>query len=198
VKKVSLIDRLFLLFTILLASYKIVKGMGSYDDISIFFFTVGFGVIVIASLLIFIMDFEILANKLVVVAATIIPLSMSLGIVEAFFKKFYNVYLGFAVVVFLAIFVFRFVGGRLLSILSIVVGHGVAGIIITFLPFFLYFSGKSGGRIIFVGIGGALIGIGGLLLAFLKGGKPILSENVILTVLSPLLFLMTMFFVLGI
>ncbi len=197
-KKVSILDRLFLLLTIILASYKIVKGMNSYDDISIAFFTVGFGVIVIASLIIFILDFEILSNKLVVVAATLIPLSISLALVEAFLKKYFTIYLIFVIFIFLAIILFRFTGGRLLSVLSIIIGHGIAGLIIAFLPFFLYFTGKTGVNIIFVAVGGILIGLGGMLLAFLRTGKPILSENLILTVLSPLLFFMTLFFVLGV
>ncbi len=197
-KKLSVTDRLFLLLTIFLASYKIVKGMGTYDDLSVFFFTLGFGVIIVASLLIFIMDLEILSNKFVVVAATLIPLSLSLALVETFLKKFYTLYMVFAIVIFLAILIFRFAGGRLLSILSIIIGHGTAGLIITFLPLFLYFSGKANPKIVFVGVGGALIGIGGLLLSFLKAGKPLLSERMILTVLSPLLFLMTLFFVLGV
>jgi hypothetical protein len=50
---------------------------------------------------------------------------------------------------------------------------------------------------IFVGIGGALIGIGGLLLSFLKTGRPILSRDAILTVLPGLLMLMTIAFVAG-
>lgn len=197
-RKVSVIDRLFLFLTILIASYKIVKEMGSYDNISILFFTIGFGVIIIASLLVFIMNFEVLANRLVVVAATLIPLSISLALVEAFAKKYFMPYLIFAVFIFLAITLFRYVGGKLLSILSIIIGHGIAGLIIAFLPFFLYFSGKTNQKIIFVAVGGILIGIGGMLLAFLKAGRPILSERVILSVISPLLFFMTLFFVLGV
>ncbi len=197
-KKVSALDRLFLLLTLILASYKIVKGMNSYDNISIAFFTVGFGVIVIASLIIFILDLEILSNKLVVVAATLIPFSISLALVEAFLKRYFTIYLIFTIFIFLAIIFFRFRGGKLLSVLSIIIGHGIAGLIIAFLPLFLYFTGKAGIHIIFVAVGGMLIGLGGMLLAFLRAGKPILSEKLIFTVLSPLLFFMTLFFVLGV
>jgi len=42
-----------------------------------------------------------------------------------------------------------------------------------------------------------LIGIGGLLLAFLKVGKPLLSRATILRILPGLLLLMTAAFVLG-
>jgi hypothetical protein len=47
-----------------------------------------------------------------------------------------------------------------------------------------------------VGIGGGLIGIGGLLLAFLKTGKPILSRQTILIILPTVLFL-TVCYVVG-
>jgi hypothetical protein len=48
-----------------------------------------------------------------------------------------------------------------------------------------------------VSVGGVLIGVGGLLLSFLKMGKPILPQKTILTVLPALLFLMTAAFVAG-
>jgi len=42
-----------------------------------------------------------------------------------------------------------------------------------------------------------LIGVGGLLLSFLKAGKPILSREMILKILPGLLLLMTLCFVIG-
>ena len=48
-----------------------------------------------------------------------------------------------------------------------------------------------------VGVGGALIGIGGLALSFLKAGKPILSQEVIHKILPVILFLMSLCFVMG-
>ena len=46
-------------------------------------------------------------------------------------------------------------------------------------------------------VGGALIGIGGLLLSFLKAGKPVLSREKILRILPGLLLGTTACFVLG-
>jgi hypothetical protein len=48
-----------------------------------------------------------------------------------------------------------------------------------------------------VSLGGALIGIAGLLLAFLKTGKAILPRDSILAILPALLLLMTVCFVAG-
>jgi len=48
-----------------------------------------------------------------------------------------------------------------------------------------------------VSLGGGLIGLGGLLLAFLKAGKPLLSQEVIYQLLPIILFLMSLSFIGG-
>jgi hypothetical protein len=48
-----------------------------------------------------------------------------------------------------------------------------------------------------IGIGGALIGLGGLMLSFFRTGHPIFSKEIILRVFSSLLLLSTVFFVAG-
>ncbi len=74
--------------------------------------------------------------------------------------------------------------------------HGVAGLVIFLGPFFVKDAPKGFG---WVGTGGALIGIGGIALAFLTGGSQLLffSQEVVLQTLAPLLLLMTMAFTLG-
>lgn len=75
--------------------------------------------------------------------------------------------------------------------------HGIAGMTIFLLPILLSLQGQTDPLFSFVGIGGALIGVGGLLLSFLKAGRPILSRETILKVLPGLLLLMTLSFVVG-
>ncbi len=197
-KKTSIIDKIFLLATLMTASYEIVKGINKYDNTAVLFFTIGFGVIIIASLLILIFNFEILSNRFVIIAAALIPISFAIAIVKTFYGKYYLYYLIFAILSLLLILITRFIGGKLISVLSIIIGHGIAGLIIVFLPFFLFLSSKAEASVLFISVGGALIGIGGLLLAFLKTGKPIISENTIFTILLPVLFFTTLFFSLGI
>jgi hypothetical protein len=48
-----------------------------------------------------------------------------------------------------------------------------------------------------VSLGGALIGLGGLLLAFMRAGRPILSQDVLYRLLPVILFLMSLSFVGG-
>jgi hypothetical protein len=75
--------------------------------------------------------------------------------------------------------------------------HGVAGLIITLLPISLSLTGRAPAAFALVGVGGALIGGGGLLLAFLKAGRPIISQRMILAALPWLLLLTTAAFVAG-
>ena len=55
--------------------------------------------------------------------------------------------------------------------------HGVAGMIIFLLPIIIAITGQANPGFALVGVGGMFIGLGGLLLSFLKAGKPILSRK---------------------
>jgi phosphotransferase system glucose/maltose/N-acetylglucosamine-specific IIC component len=60
-------------------------------------------------------------------------------------------------------------------------------------------DGKAPKGFFWVGIGGLLIGIGGIALAFLTSGSQLLffSQEVVLTILAPLLLLMSLAFAWG-
>ncbi len=196
-KQVSTVDRVLLLITALLAAYQVVRGIEGMDSFAIICYTVAFGVLLVAVLLLLILGFEILDSPLVVIVSTIIPLSLSLGLVSQYAPDFRNVYLVFVILGFLAVVVTRFTTpGRIATIVLAVV-HGLAGLIIFALPIILSLTGETEPGFILVGLGGALIGVGGLLLAFLKTGKPILPRDTILTILPGLLMLMTAAFVAG-
>jgi uncharacterized membrane protein YjjP (DUF1212 family) len=196
--KMSLLDRLLLLVTGLLAAYQIAVGMDQLSTLPIVAYTVGFGVILLAGLLLIILGFDALDSPLVVIASTVIPLSLSLGLIWQHLPAFRYPYLTFVVIGFMAILLTRLlpVQGRLPTIILAVV-HGIAGMVIFLLPGILAANGTTHPGFALVGLGGALIGIGGLLLSFLKAGKPILSRPTILRILPGLLLLMTLAFVIG-
>jgi len=75
--------------------------------------------------------------------------------------------------------------------------HGLAGTIIFLLPILQSANGAARPGFALVGLGGALIGVAGLMLSFLKAGKPILTRAVIFRLLPGLLFSMTAAFVAG-
>lgn len=196
-KTISALDRILLLLTALLAAYQVVVGVDGLDTFAVICYTIAFGVLLVACLLIIILGFEILDSPLVVIVSTIIPLSLSLGLVWEYLVDFRTIYLIFTILGFLAVIITRqFTPGRP-AVIVLAIVHGISGMLIFLLPIILSLQGETSPGFALVGVGGALIGIGGLLLSFLKTGRPILSRDVILSVLPALLFLMTISFVAG-
>jgi len=190
-------DRIILLITAILASYQVVQGVDGLETMAITCYTIGFGVIVIASLLIMILGFEVLDSPLVVIASTLIPLSLALGLIAEYSRTILVPYGLFIAVGFGAIGITRFAGPKKLSIIVLAFVHGVAGVTISFLPIILAVRTTVPGGFIFISAGGMLIGLGGLLLSFLKMGKPILTRDKILTIFPGLLMLTILAFVAG-
>ncbi len=196
--KLSPSDRVLLLLTGILAAYQVAVGIDDFDTLPIIAYTIGFGVLLVAGLLIFILGFDVLDSPIVVIVSTIIPLSLSLGLVWQHLASFRTSYLLFAIISFLAVILTRAIPMQnKLPIIVLAVTHGIAGLTIFLLPILFSLQGKAQPLYTLVGLGGALIGIGGLLLSFLKAGRPILSRETILKVLPGLLFLMTLCFVIG-
>ena len=196
--KMTVLDRLLLLATGLLAAWQIAVGIDHLSTLPIVTYTIGFGVLLVAGLLLIILGFGALDSPIVVIVSTIIPLSLSLGLVWEHLAAYRTLYLVFAILGFLAIIITRAVPMKnKLPVLVLAVVHGIAGMTIFLLPFLLVFTSRAASGFVLVGLGGALIGLGGVLLSFLKTGKPILSRKTILKILPGLLFLTTAAFVFG-
>ena len=196
--KISALDRVLFLLTSLLAAYQIVVGINDLSTLPIIAYTIAFGVLLIASLLLIILGFDVLDSPAVVIVATIIPLSLSLGLVWEHVPSWQTGYLLFAILGFLAVLITRVLPmpGKLPTIVLAFV-HGVAGMVIFLLPIVMVLQGQAAPGFALIGLGGALIGVGGLLLSFMKTGKPILSRTTILKILPGLLLATTACFVIG-
>ncbi len=196
-RNISVLDRLFFLLTALLSAYQIAVGIEGLGSLAVICYTIAFGVLLVASLILIVLGFEALESPLVVTVAALIPLSLSLGLIVHYIPTYQVGYMTFAVLGFLAIVLTRYLtpGGTATIALTLV--HGTAGLIIFILPIVLSLQGVARPGFILVGIGGGMIGIGGLLLAFLRAGRPILSTQTIYTILPSLLLLMTIAFVAG-
>ena len=196
-KKTSVLDRILLLITGLLAAYQIAFGVEGAPPLATISYTIAFGVLLVACLLMIIMGLEVLDSPWVVIVSTIIPLSLSLGLVSEYLPGWTTPYLIFVIVGFLAVGITQLATPGKLATFVIAIVHSIAGMLIFLLPIILSLRGETPGGFALVGVGGALIGVGGLLLSFLKAGKPILSQKTILTILPGLLLLMTAAFVAG-
>lgn len=196
-KSISILDRFLLSITALLASYQIAVGVDGLDPSAIICYTIAFGILLVACLVLIILGFEILDSPIIVIISTIIPLSLSLGLVWEYLINFRIIYLVFTLFGLLAVIITRkFTPGRP-AVFVLAVVHGISGMLIFLLPIILSLQGETSPSFILVGVGGALIGIGGLLLSFLRTGRPILSRSMVLSMLPGLLLLMTICFVAG-
>jgi hypothetical protein len=197
-RKISPLDRILLLITGLLAAYLVVMGVEGLPVLVTWAYSTAFGVLLIAGLLIIINGFEVLDSPLVVIIAAIIPLGLSLGmVIENLPPNWHLPYLAFVVIGFLTILLTRFLVPERTATIVLATVHGVAGLLIFSLPIILVLQGEKAPMYLFMSAGGALIGIGGMLLAFLKSGRPILSAERIFMLLPWILLLMSTSFALG-
>ena len=193
----KLYNRIIPLITALLASYQVVRGIEGFSTLAVACFTIGFGVIAIAGLLMIILGLEILDSPLVVIGSTLVPLSLAFGLAAEYLPAVIIPYAIYAFIGFGAIVVTRFSRFKKPSLIILSLVHGIAGITISFLPVVLAVRGVVPAGFAFVGAGGMLIGLGGLMLSFLKAGKPIFSRDTVMVIFPGLLLLATAAFVTG-
>lgn len=196
--KISPLDRLLLLITALLAAYQVAIGINGLENVPIIAYTIAFGILLVAVLLMIILGFEVLDSPIVVIVSTILPLSLSLGLVWEHIAAWRTPYLIFAISGFLAIIITRSLPmpGKVPTF-TLAIIHGIAGIVVFLLPSILAAQDKAHAGFALVGLGGALIGLGGVLLSLLKAGRPVVSRETILRILPGLFLLMTISFVAG-
>lgn len=195
----NLFDQALLLITGLLAIYllwcfygRYQKERGLYDV----YYMLGFTVLLVSGLLLIFLGWDILASPYVLTVTSLIPLGISLGIANQYYPRWKKVYAWFALVGILAIAISSIGGMDTLKKIFVPLFHGVAGLIIFLGPFFAKDAAKG---FLWVGVGGVLIGIGGIALAFLTAGSQLLffDRALVLQILAPLLLLMTLAFTLG-
>jgi hypothetical protein len=196
--RITNLNRIFLLVAGLAAAYQVSVGINGLEDVPIIAYTIAFGVLLVAMLLIIILGIEVLDSPMVIIASTIIPLSLSLGLVWEHITEWRTAYLVFAVSGFLAVILTRtlHVPGNL-PVLVLALVHGAAGMIVFLLPSILAAQGITRPGFALVGLGGSLIGLGGVLLTFLKTSSPTVSRETILSILPALFMLMSIVFVAG-
>ncbi len=196
------LDNLFLLLTGLLAAYLcwiFYQRYAQTKALHNLYYLMGFTVLLISGLLLIFhpSHLGLLASPYVLTVASLIPLGISMGIAEEYFPSWKKAFKWFALIGFLAIAVTSIGGMVDLKRIAVPLFHGVAGLVVFLGPFLAKGAPKG---FFWVGIGGLLIDIGGIALAFLSVGKPLLgifTAELVMLILTPLLLLMTGAFTLG-
>jgi hypothetical protein len=160
------------------------------------YYLMGFAVLLVSGLLLIFLGLDILSSPYVLTVASLIPLGISMGVAEEYYPAWKRAFKWFAVIGFLAIAVTSIGGMDMLKKIAVPLFHGVAGFVIFLGPFFAKGAPKG---FWWVGIGGMLIGLGGIALAFISVDKQLLffSPAFVMLILTPLLFLMAGAFALG-
>jgi hypothetical protein len=193
------LDNLFLLLTGLIAAYLLWRFYTRWSVKKTLFdvyYMMGFAVLLVSGLLLIFLGLDILKSPYVLTVASLIPLGISIGIIEEYFPKYKRAYKWFALVGFLAIAISAIAGLDTLKKIAVPLFHGVAGLVIFLCPFLAKNAPKG---FWWVGIGGLLIGLGGIALAFISMGAQLLffSPEFVMMILTPLLLLMTLAFTYG-
>ncbi len=203
-QSMGIFDVIMLLLTGLVAIYMIFRFLQRQKNpetagVWNIYYIIGFLVLLVAGLLLIIFGWSALGNNFVAVVAGLIPFSLATGLVAQFYPKYAKSYLWLMIIGLVLITVARY--GNMAGLASVVypVFHAIAGLTIVFVPFMACRGQKVQKGFSAVAIGGILIGLGGMALAFLKGGKQLLffSNDVVFAILSPLLLLMALFFTFG-
>ncbi len=195
-----MLDKVFLLLTGLIAAYLCWYFYQRYNlnkALHNLYYLMGFAVLLVSGLLLIFLGLDILSSPYVLTVASLIPLGISMGVAEEYYPAWKKYFKWFAVIGFLAIAVTSIGGMDTLKKIAVPLFHGVAGFVIFLGPFFAKNAPKG---FWWVGIGGMLIGLGGIALAFISIGKQLLffSPAFVMLILTPLLFLMAGAFALGI
>ena len=193
------LDNLFLLLTGLLAAYLCWYFWQRYNlhkALHNLYYLMGFAVLLISGLLLIFFGLGLLASPYVLTVASLIPLGISMGLAEEYFPAWKTYFKWFAAIGFVAIAITSIAGIEMGRKISVPLFHGVAGLVIFLGPFMAKGAPKG---FYWVGIGGVLIGLGGIALAFITMGSQLLffSPAFVMMILTPLLLLMTLAFTIG-
>ena len=195
-------DQAILLLTGLTAVYLIWRLWGRYSEekaLHDVYYAIAMLVLFIAGVLLIFGGWGLLDSPYILTVATLIPLGLSLGLMNQFMPEYKKAYSWFALFGFLTV-AFTSITGSSLKSIAVPVFHGVAGLIIVGLPLYLCLVKKTAPKGFgLISLGGILISLGGMALAFLNAGKQLLffSAEVVMAILAPLLFLMALAFTFG-
>ena len=196
-KKISVLNRLLLVGVGHLAGYQIVRGIEGLGFLPTLAYTIAFGVMVLACLLILTLGYRALENTGVVIVATLIPLGLSSGMVFTYSPELAVAYGLFALTGFVLVVAAKLLRPGLAATITVTVVHGLAGLIVSLLPMGLSLKGITPPAYALVGVGGVLVGIMGMMLALERFGRPVVSRERVYRLLPMLLLVINALFVFG-
>jgi len=202
IKAMTFLDRGILLLTGIVAIYMLFvlfkkqKEKAGTENV---FFIISFAVLLVSGLILIFSNWNSLLSPFVAIVAGLIPFGLALGLIKKLYPKLFKLYLVVLIIGLILIVITKFGQVMCKGSIALPLFHAIAGLTIFFVPIFAVSAKKVKTGFINVTIGGTLIGLGGIALAFIKNGSQLLffSSLVVLTILAPLLFLTALFLALG-
>lgn len=196
-RKITILDRILFLITAHVAGIKIVSGMEQHSVLSTGLYTIAFGVLVLASIMLLLFGFELLTNRFVPVVTTLIPATLSIGLVQDHLPQMtlsYSILIG--IIYFISVWV-RFTAPEKTASLVLALVHGISGLLVVVLPVLLFLHYGVPAKVLFVSIGGIIISIEGIFLLLQKLGYLRVELKTIFAWFPVMLLAATSAFVLG-
>ncbi len=192
------VNRIILLVVAILAGVQIVTGIENCGTIPITYYTFSYGIFLVSALLMLLMGVDIIEHATAALAASTLPLGYSMGIVAVFLPAYHLGY-GVIISVLYAGLVIQKLRDQVKSaMLFQILLHGLTGLVLFIMPVVLVIQGTVDPGYLGISVGTGLIAIGGMALAFLKSGKPILTKDQIYMIFPGVLLLAVFAFSVGI
>ena len=199
----TILDQIILLLTGLTAVYLIYRFIQALKESTekpkyYYHYIVSMAVLFVSGVLVILFDFAVLARPEIKIVATLIPFALATGLMCQFYQKYAKPYVMFMMLGFILIILMNY--GIIDTKIIYPIFHSIAGLTIFFIPIVAVSNKTANKGFLWVTLGGALIGIGGIALAFLGAGKPLLgifTAEVVFTILSPILLLMVLSYTIG-
>jgi len=192
------INRIILLLVAGLAGFQIVIGIENCGIIPIAYYTFSYGISLVSALLMLLMGVDIIEHEVAALAASMLPLGFSMGLVAAFMLEYHLYYASFVSLLFAGLIIQKLRHEDKSALLFQIMLHGLTGLVLFIVPLVLIIQGTVETRYLGISIGTGLIAVGGMALAFLKSGKPILTKAQIYTIFPGVLLLAVLAFSIGI
>ncbi len=140
-----------------------------------------------------------LSNKLVAIISSLIPFSWATGLISKYFPKMEGYFLVLMVLGLILVTLSRFMNTPLMARIVYPVFHSIAALVVITTPFIAVKKGFANFKFLLVSLGGSLISVAGIALAFLSSGRQLIffSQDVVLLIFAPLLFLVTTLYITG-
>lgn len=207
----TILDRILLLSAALVAArfiqlhWSVLKQTDGGEKFNIYHL-IAFATLAASTLLLGVFGWGILGfmgdgteNKMVAVVASAIPFAWATGMVAHSYPKQQKWYLVLMIVAFLLITLTRFMEMKTLGRVIYPVSHSTAGLTVIVLPIIAVVRRNMPPSFLLVSLGGFLISVGGISMAFIIAGRQLLfvSADVLFLILAPVLLATVLLYAMG-